>query len=214
MGKQRILILFAHPALHKSRIHSRLIHAADRLEGVTFHDLYEVYPAFHINVEKEQNLLREHDIIIFQHPLYWYSTPAIIKEWKDLVLEYGFAYGHNGVALKGKTMLNVLSSGGPEESYLPLGDQRFTIRQFLAPFEQTASLCGMSYLPPFVVHGTHKLTPQQIEEYVQEYRQVLIGLQDGTLNRAAAGQYLRLNAELKTLLMPVPCNPLNEPVRI
>ena len=43
-------------------------------------------------------------MIVFQHPVYWYSSPAILKEYQDLVLEYGFAYGHDGHALDGKCL--------------------------------------------------------------------------------------------------------------
>jgi glutathione-regulated potassium-efflux system ancillary protein KefG len=64
----RILILFAHPVLEKSRVQSRLVAHTQHLEGVTFHDLYEAYPDFDIDVKKEQQLLLEHDIIIWQHP--------------------------------------------------------------------------------------------------------------------------------------------------
>ncbi|MCV5747032.1 NAD(P)H-dependent oxidoreductase, partial [Escherichia coli] len=73
-------------------------------------DLYGEYPRFNINIDREQQRLREHDVVIFQFPLYWYSTPAILKEWQDLVLEYGFAYGTEGTELQGKTMLCVLSA--------------------------------------------------------------------------------------------------------
>ncbi len=90
---KRVLILFAHPALQKSRVNRRLIAAVSNLENVTINDLYEEYPDFCVNVKREQDLLRSHDIIIFQHPFYWYSCPALLKEWEDLVLEYGFAYG-------------------------------------------------------------------------------------------------------------------------
>lgn len=89
----RILILFAHPALENSRVNRYLIQAVEGLDSVTVHDLYEMYPDFHIDVKVEQDLLLAHDIIIFHHPFYWYSTPAIMKEWLDLVLEHGFAYG-------------------------------------------------------------------------------------------------------------------------
>jgi len=84
-----VLILFAHPALEKSRVNRRLVAAVQGLEGVTFHDLYEAYPDFYIDVKHEQRLLEAHDIIAFQHPLYWYSTPSLLKEWQDLVLEHG-----------------------------------------------------------------------------------------------------------------------------
>ncbi len=90
---RRILVLFAHPALERSEANRPLAEAAQRLDGVTLVDLYAEYPDFGIDVDREQTRLREHDVIIFMYPLYWYSTPALLKEWQDLVLEYGFAYG-------------------------------------------------------------------------------------------------------------------------
>src|SRR6185369_10018305 len=92
----RVLVLFAHPAFQKSRVHRHLVPAARQVEGITFHDLYEAYPDFQLDVPHEQQLLLAHDVIVFQHPFYWYSCPALLKEWLDLVLEYGFAYGPNG----------------------------------------------------------------------------------------------------------------------
>jgi glutathione-regulated potassium-efflux system ancillary protein KefG len=148
----RVLVLFAHPALEKSRVNRHLIYAADGLEGVTFHDLYEEYPDFQIDVAREQELLRAHDVIILQHPFYWYSAPALLKEWLDPVLEHGFAYGTDGVELRGKTLMNAITTGGPRDAYQADGYNRFTIRQLLAPFDQTAALCGMRYLAPFVIH--------------------------------------------------------------
>lgn len=173
----RILILFAHPALEKSRVQYRLAKAAQTLEGVHFHDLYQHYPDFMIDVEYEQALLREHDIVLFQHPLHWYSAPAILKEWQDLVLEHGFAYGSEGTALKGKIITNVLSAGGAKDAYRKEGHNRFSIRALLAPFEQTANLCGMRYLQPFVVHATHSLSQATIDEHAEHYRQTLWRLQ-------------------------------------
>lgn len=173
----RILILFAHPALEKSRVQYRLAKAAQTLEGVHFHDLYQHYPDFMIDVEYEQALLRKHDIILFQHPLHWYSAPAILKEWQDLVLEYGFAYGSKGTALKDKLITNVISAGGARKAYSKEGHNRFTVRALLAPFEQTAYLCGMHYLPPFAVHATHRLSQADIDDQAEHYRQTLRRLQ-------------------------------------
>ncbi len=169
----KILILFAHPALEKSRIHSRLITVVEDIPDVTFHDLYQAYPDFDIDVEYEQQLLIEHDIIIMQHPLYWYSAPALLKQWMDLVLEHGWAYGKNGIALKGKILLNIISAGGSREAYTRAGYNRFTIKELLLPFDQTAHLCHMRYWPPFVIHGTHRLSASQINEQVIHYQEVL-----------------------------------------
>lgn len=169
----RILILFAHPALEKSRVQSRLIRAVDKLENVFLNDLYERYPDFMIDIDYEQELLRSNDIILIQHPFYWYSCPAIIKEWVDLVLEHGFAYGSDGTTLHGKMMANIISTGGSQQTYCAKGHNQFTIAEFLRPFEQTAKLCGLTYLPPFVVHGTHNMTPTRIDEHAKQYRALL-----------------------------------------
>src|SRR5210317_2302988 len=98
--ENNILILFAHPALQNSRVNRHLIKYITDLDGVTFHDLYETYPDFHIDVKREQNLLLENDIIVFHHPLFWFSVPAILREWMDLVLQHMWAYGKTGKALK------------------------------------------------------------------------------------------------------------------
>jgi glutathione-regulated potassium-efflux system ancillary protein KefG len=171
-----ILVLFAHPALEKSRIHARLINHIKHVQGVTFHDLYEAYPDFDINIKREQYLLTLHDIIIWQHPFYWYSAPALIKQWLDLVLEHGWAYGAKGKALTGKKVFNVISTGGTPAAYSKTGRNRFTIRELLAPFDQTAYLCNMTYMPPFVVQGTHKLQPADIELYGVQFEQLLTAL--------------------------------------
>jgi len=136
----QILILFAHPALEKSRVNRQLIRSVHGLDGVTIHDLYETYPEFNIQVKVEQDLLLAHDIIVFHHPFYWYSSPALLKEWQDLVLEYGFAYGEGETSLRGKKFLSAITMGGGEKAYSRDGYNRYTIRELLVPFEQTARL--------------------------------------------------------------------------
>ena len=180
----RVLILFAHPALQKSRINRAMADAVIGMDGVTFHDLYEVYPDLHISVDAEQQMLREHDVVVFQHPMFWYSSPAILKEWQDLVLESGFAYGEGGDALRGKRMLSAISTGGGQEAYRRGGSNHFTIRELLAPFEQTARLCGMEYLEPFVISGVFRLTDAEVAAEAARYRaaiESLVGAEGGAL---------------------------------
>lgn len=176
-----VLILFAHPALEKSRVHKRLLAQIPAGTEVRLHDLYEHYPNFDIDIAYEQQLLLQHDVIIFQHPLYWYSSPAIIKQWQDLVLEHGWAYGSKGTALKGKKWLQVVSSGGSAEAYKETGRNKFPLTQFLLPFRQTATLCGMEFLPPFVVHGTHRLNEADIELHALQYEQLLFALRQNRI---------------------------------
>lgn len=178
----KVLLLFAHPAFERSRVHAALLKAAAGLPDVTLHDLYEVYPDFDVVPKIEQKLLSEHDIIIFQHPFYWYSGPALLKQWLDLVLQHGWAYGHEGVALKGKYLMNVISAGGKEQSYSAEGHHGYPLRQFMFPFEQTATLCNMHYLPPFVVHDSNNLNTQQLNTYAEAYVALLKGLQSGKID--------------------------------
>ena len=194
------MILFAHPALELSRVNVPLVDAVRGMEGVTFQDLYEAYPDFDVDVAREKRLMEQHPVVIFQHPVYWYSSPALLKQWEDLVLEHGWAFGSGGTALRGKTLLSVLTAGGGEEAYCRDGYNQYTMRELLTPFEQTARLCGMRYLPPFVVHGTHSLTEAEIAVHASDYRRVVAALRNGTLDFERAAKLHRLNAELDEIL--------------
>lgn len=175
----RILLLFAHPALDVSRVHRSLLGAARDVAGITIHDLYEQYPDFDVDVTREQQLLLEHDTIILQFPIYWYSTPPLVKQWQDLVLTHGWAYGRGGTALKGKRLFCAVSSGGGQRAYSPEGFNRVPLDQYLLPIEATARLCGLDYLAPFVVHGTHRLDSGEIAAAADEYRRVLEEARNG-----------------------------------
>jgi len=175
----RVLILFAHPALEKSRVNRVLIQGLDQIEGVTFHDLYEAYPDFDIDVPREQSLLLEHETIVLHHPFYWYSTPALIKQWEDLVLEHGWAYGREGDALRGKRLMSVITAGGRQTAYQAGGYNCYPVTELLRPIEQTARLCGMVYLPPFIVYGTHSMELSQVEEHAAKYHRLVVALTRG-----------------------------------
>lgn len=177
----RILVLFAHPALEKSRAHQELLNVITGMKGVTINDLYQNYPDFDIDVEREKELLTTHDIIIWQHPLYWYSAPALLKEWQDLVLEHGWAYGHKGRALAGKKIFNALTSGGGMEAYENSTHHKYALRDYLRPFECTAHLCRMTYWPPFWIHGVHRMQKQDMEAFGVLYRVLLTNLRNETL---------------------------------
>jgi glutathione-regulated potassium-efflux system ancillary protein KefG len=172
----RTLILFAHPRLEKSRTNTALLHQAAGVPGVTIHDLYEEYPNFNVDVPREQELLLGHDLIVWHHPFYWYSCPPLLKQWIDMVLAFGWAYGPGGTALKGKMIFNAITTGGASAAYQAGGRNRFTIREFLRPFEQTALLCSMIYLPPFLIQGTHRLDQDQITDGASRYSALIRAL--------------------------------------
>lgn len=200
---RRILILFAHPSAETSRVGRRLLDAAAELRGVTVADLYERYPRFDIDVRREQAQLLEHDVIVWHHPLYWYAAPALLKEWVDLVLEHGWAYGEGGVALRGKLALTAVTTGGPASAYAADGYNRFPMRTLLTPWDQTAALCGMRYLAPFVVHASGRIhAAEDLAPYRADYQRLLAALRDDELDVDAACARELINTDLGSLLRP------------
>jgi glutathione-regulated potassium-efflux system ancillary protein KefG len=200
---RRVLVLFAHPVLERSRVNRRLIDAIRDLDGVQLHDLYEEYPTLAIDVRREQALLLEHDVIVFQHPFYWYSAPAILKEWQDLVLEHGWAYGVGGTKLRGKLTLNVITTGGPAHAYQKDGYNRFSVRELLSPWDQTAHLCGMRFLAPFAVHAALKVaSDSDVAASRAAYVRLIEALRDETLDIAAAMAAQNLAVDLDRLIAP------------
>ena len=149
----KTLVILAHPNIEASRVNRRLIEEVRKHSEITVHELYSSYPDWVIDVPREQVLLESHDRIVFQFPLYWYSTPPLMKKWQDDVLTYGWAYGSQGKKLQGKELLIATSIGGRQEVYQAGGSNHFTMSEILRPLHATANMCKMTYLPAFVVDG-------------------------------------------------------------
>ena len=176
----RVLVIFAHPSFETSRINRALVNAIPE-SGVTFHDLYEHYPEQMIDIPSEQALIEAHDVIVFQHPLYWYSCPALMKNWIDSVLTYNWAYGPEGAALKGKFWVHAITSGGAAGVYQRMAYNQFSIAELLRPFEQTAALCAMDYLQPLLAQDANNMTELELMATVKRYNAWLQDLVVGEL---------------------------------
>lgn len=198
--KNKILILFAHPLFEKSQVNKILVENIPNSPNITFHDLYEEYPEFDVDIKKEQELLNNHDVIIWHHPMYWYNCPPLLKQWIDLVLEFGWAYGKEGNNLKNKTLFQVITTGGSQENYCATGRDRFTIPQLLEPFNQTAKVCKMHYLPPFVVHGTHKISLEETQKNAELYNRLLTHIENKNIKAENFDQFVYLNHWIQSKL--------------
>lgn len=197
----KVLINFAHPAKSHSKINNALRKSAEQLDGVTFNDLYASYPDFMIDIKREQKLCEEHDVIIFQYPLYWYSTPSIMKEWLDLVLEHGWAYGSSGNALENKLFILAITAGGDDSSYKRDGFNYFSIKEITSPYCAMTKLCKMQWMPPFTVLGMHRGLPEeQIILHAEDYRRTIIALRDGALDIEKAKESKYLNSDLDAVI--------------
>ncbi|WP_198591052.1 NAD(P)H-dependent oxidoreductase [Vibrio breoganii] len=201
MTSKRVLLLFAHPSQSRSEVNIALYKAAKKVPGITCVDLYSEYPKYDIDIEREQQRLLDHDVIIFQFPLYWYSTPSIFKEWQDLVLEYGFAYGHEGTAIQGKQFFCAITAGGKEDAYQTDGYNHYTIRELLHPIEQTAALTRMNYWAPFVLFGSRTaLEEGRVKEHVKSWKQLLEALVEGRVDENLATSLPQISGNLEAVI--------------
>lgn len=165
-----ILVIFAHPYPDRSRANRALLDAVASLDGVVVRSLYDLYPDFAIDVEAEQQQLRDADAIVFLHPIYWYTAPALMKLWIEKVLCMGFAYGKGGDAVTGKRCLWAVTTGGDEQSYTEPGVHQHPFGAFVPVMRQTTQFCHMVFEEPFVVHGAHRHSPAELSTLAEHLR--------------------------------------------
>jgi glutathione-regulated potassium-efflux system ancillary protein KefF len=170
-----VLVLCAHPHLEHSTVIRALKAAAQATGQATVRDLYALYPDYSIDVAAEQAVLRAADLVVWLHPVHWYGMTPLLKLWVDEVLAFGWAYGPAGTALRGKDLWLVASTGGSESAYRPDGHNRYFFDAFLPPYEQTAVLCGMRFLPPMVLFGAHRMAEQALADHVTLFAERLAG---------------------------------------
>lgn len=163
-------LVFAHPYPDRSRANRALLTAAREVPGVGVRSLYDLYPDLAIDVAAEQEALAAAHTVIWHHPLYWYTAPALLKLWFEKVLSLGFAYGPGGDALRGKRCLWVVTAGGDEEDYSAGGVHEHALSAFAPVIRQTARFCGMEWLEPLVVLGAPALAEADLTAAAERYR--------------------------------------------
>lgn len=191
MADPPVLLVFAHPYPDRSRANRKLLRAVEGLSGVAVRSLYDLYPSFDIDVSTEQNALMSASAVVWQHPMYWYSVPSLLKHWFDKVLVRGFAYGSGGDALWGKRCLWVVTTGGDPTAFSEQGMHARPFEEFSPVVEQTARFCGMTWEEPLVLHGAHKLEEQALEAAALDYHsrlQQLISSAPSVVSRSAVSR--------------------------
>ena len=170
----KTLVLVFHPDMSTSRANRPLAAKAEALgNDVTVRYMYDLYPDQKVDVAAEQTALEAADRVVLQFPMYWYSTPALLKQWQDDVLLYGWAYGSTGTALHGKELLLAVSVGGAGSAYGREGAHIYTIHEFLRPMQGTSRVIGTKYAVPFLSVGALGITDEAIARRAQDYAAVL-----------------------------------------
>jgi glutathione-regulated potassium-efflux system ancillary protein KefF len=165
-----VLVLYAHPYPDRSRANRALLESLDGLADVQVRSLYDLYPDFTIDVAAEQAALGAASLIVWQHPLFWYTTPALLKLWFEKVLTLGWAWGPGGDALRGKRCLWVVTTGGDARDYSPDGIHRHPFDAFCGVVRQTVEFCNMEWLAPIIVHEARQLDDNALAAWGSRYR--------------------------------------------
>jgi len=176
----KIMVIIAHPQLNDSRANRALMLELGKHPDIHARDLYQEYPHWDIDVEREQRLLLQYDRIVLQFPLFWYSSPPLLKKWFDDVFTHGWAYGPGGDNLEVKEFMIATTTGGTENQYRSGGINKYTISELLRPMQRTVARCGGTYLPAFVVYnvteGSDTYVAHEAEKYVRHIKAPMVEL--------------------------------------
>lgn len=164
------LVLVFHPHLDDaSRVNKRLVEEARRhADEITVVDEYAAYPDFQVDRTREQRLVETADRLVLEFPFYWYSAPALLKQWEDAVLTSDWAYG-NAHALAGKEIQVVTTTGSPADTYTPEGRHHHTMAELLSPFETMVDHIQAKWVKPFIVSGVNGLTDEELDQAAADY---------------------------------------------
>ena len=152
------------------------------IPNVTIRDMYAEYPDFKVDLAKEQELLLANDVIVFQFPLFWLSSPALMKEWQDTVLTKGFAFPPgDGDKLTGKIWQTAVTSGGPDEGYTKEGPFKADLNDIFIPMRLTATYCSMEWQPVFSIGSVmpvgdawmRAITAEELVKATDSYKELL-----------------------------------------
>ncbi|TLD82710.1 flavodoxin family protein [Helicobacter sp. MIT 11-5569] len=146
------LLIFAHTFWEDSKVNKALLESAKSLNNLTIHNLSTTYKDYKIDVESEIALLQKADRIIFQFPLFWFSTPSLLKEWEDRVLSAIF-HSDNPKLLEGKTFSIITTALGEESSYD--GSDGYGINALLSPINNAFFYLGAKVEEAFCIFSAN-----------------------------------------------------------
>lgn len=149
----KTLIIISHPEILDSSTQAFLKATIKEFNDVTWHSLEESYGSdlSNLDIDYEKQLLQEHDRIIFQFPLYWYSAPASLKKWQDNVLTRTFTYKEDEGLLRDKEFGIVTSIGNSLDHFQAGGFENYSLSEILIPYQALAKRSGMNFIKPLII---------------------------------------------------------------
>ena len=134
------------------------------------------------DIQQELEKLLWADLLILNFPIFWFSTPAILKGWIDRVLVSGICYGgkrfYDQGGLRGKKALVTVTLGGREHMF---GDGAIhgPLEDMLRPILRgTLAYVGFDVLQPFVAWHVPYISDEARQGFLRDYQQRLEHLSD------------------------------------
>lgn len=168
----KTLVIVSHPYFERSSAIRALQQVAGRLADVTVRNLEAIYgsktAAFDVAVE--QRAMEAADRIVFLFPIHWFNMTPMLKAYLNEVWTYGWAFGPNGTALKGKTLQAVVTAGASEHTYSAEGLIESSIDEVLTPLKASALYVGMTYLPPLAFFQTAGVDDRALRAFERQLK--------------------------------------------
>lgn len=140
-----VLVLLAHPDITKSKANAALSKTAAEVEGVQVVNIYD-YP---VTPDAYREAVKQANTIVYEFPFYWMSSPHLLKQWTDEVF---MSFVSEGL-IKGKHLMVATTTGSEEAAYQHGGRNKYTMEEYLRPFEGQANHAEMVWEKPLVVYG-------------------------------------------------------------
>jgi NAD(P)H dehydrogenase (quinone) len=130
------------------------------------------------DIKAEMEKVEWADLVIFQFPIWYGGTPAILKGWMERVFASGFASDmfqgkiYDQGLLKGKNAMLSFTTGGPEENYyrdIPDKDPA----KLLPVITDNLKFSGFELVKPFVIFSAIMLSEEDALQYFKAYKNQL-----------------------------------------
>ncbi|WP_268912388.1 NAD(P)H-dependent oxidoreductase [Lentilactobacillus sp. SPB1-3] len=160
-------ILVSHPQIKGSGTQKFLETTGKYFSNNFFESIDLTYPDGDIDIDTEQDRLREADRIIFQFPMYWYQAPDSLSRYMQDV--FTRKYVESQRALRDKELGIVVSIGDALSQFQLGGSEHFTLSELMAPYAAFANKAGMKFLPIFPVEQFSYMDESQRLKLASDY---------------------------------------------
>lgn len=153
----KTLIIVDHPYYDQSVVNRRWLDEVRKYpDEFLIHNLQSSYPRSSIDCALEHSIIDNNGTIVLQFPLFWFSSPPMLKSWIDTVLTPGWAYA-GGKHLSGRKIAFAVTCGGVESNYQPGGEVGISIEDFLNSYICAFKRCHAEYAGLYTFYGAKPL---------------------------------------------------------